>query len=66
MPRFDTSVAMRISRGLLRVVGLVFLLFAAALWSHAFAHAPGPELGDYAGLPINAADRQKAESWERI
>jgi len=25
---------------------------------------PGPELGDYAGLPINAADRQKAESWD--
>jgi hypothetical protein len=25
---------------------------------------PGPELGDYTGLPINAADRQKAESWD--
>jgi hypothetical protein len=25
--------------------------------------APGPELGDYTGLPINAADRQKAEAW---
>ena len=25
---------------------------------------PGPELGDYAGLPINAAVRQKAESWD--
>jgi hypothetical protein len=24
----------------------------------------GPELGDYAGLPINAAGRQKAESWD--
>ena len=24
---------------------------------------PGPELGDYTGLPINDADRQKAESW---
>jgi len=26
--------------------------------------APGPELGDYTGLPINAADRQKAEAWD--
>jgi hypothetical protein len=25
---------------------------------------PGPELGDYTGLPINAADRQKAEAWD--
>lgn len=25
---------------------------------------PGPELGDYAGFPINAALRQKAESWD--
>src|SRR5204863_2355352 len=25
---------------------------------------PGPELGDYPGLPINAAVRQKAESWD--
>ena len=24
---------------------------------------PGPELGDYAGLPLNAADRLRAESW---
>jgi hypothetical protein len=24
---------------------------------------PGPELGDYAGLPLNAADRQRAQSW---
>jgi len=23
---------------------------------------PGPELGDYAGLPLNAADRARAES----
>ena len=27
-------------------------------------YAPGPELGDYAGLPINAAARQKAEAWD--
>jgi hypothetical protein len=27
-------------------------------------YAPGPELGDYAGLPINAAVRQKAEAWD--
>ena len=25
---------------------------------------PGPELGDYTGLPINEAARQKAESWD--
>ncbi|OFV90875.1 MAG: hypothetical protein A3G76_04960 [Acidobacteria bacterium RIFCSPLOWO2_12_FULL_65_11] len=25
---------------------------------------PGPELGDYTGLPINAASRQKAEAWD--
>jgi hypothetical protein len=25
---------------------------------------PGPALGDYTGLPINAAARQKAESWD--
>jgi len=25
---------------------------------------PGPELGDYTGLPINAAARQKATSWD--
>jgi hypothetical protein len=25
---------------------------------------PGPELGDYTGLPINDAGRQKAESWD--
>jgi hypothetical protein len=25
---------------------------------------PGPELGDYTGLPINAAARQKAEAWD--
>ena len=24
---------------------------------------PGPELGDYAGLPLNAADRARASSW---
>ena len=23
----------------------------------------GPELGDYAGLPLNAADRARAQSW---
>src|SRR5471030_1413466 len=26
--------------------------------------APGPELGDYTGLPLNDADRQKAQSWD--
>ena len=25
---------------------------------------PGPELGDYTGLPINEAARLKADSWE--
>ena len=28
------------------------------------ARAPGSELGDYTGLPINAAARLKAESWD--
>ncbi len=27
-------------------------------------YGPGPELGDYTGLPINAAVRQKAEAWD--
>jgi hypothetical protein len=26
--------------------------------------APGPELGDYTGLPMNDADRQKADAWD--
>jgi len=26
--------------------------------------APGPELGDYTGLPLNDADRQKGEAWD--
>src|SRR5882757_8357020 len=26
--------------------------------------APGPELGDYTGLPLNDADRQKAQAWD--
>ena len=25
---------------------------------------PGPELGDYGGIPINAADRLRAQSWD--
>ena len=25
---------------------------------------PGPEIGDYLGLPINAADRLKADTWD--
>ena len=25
---------------------------------------PGPELGDYTGLPINAAARMRADSWD--
>lgn len=28
------------------------------------SYGPGPELGDYGGLPINAAGRRKAESWD--
>ena len=28
------------------------------------AYAAGGELGDYTGLPINAAERQRAESWD--
>ena len=26
--------------------------------------APGPELGDYTGIPVNAAVRQKADAWD--
>jgi len=26
--------------------------------------APGPELGDYTGLPLNDADRLKADAWD--
>src|SRR6476660_5558980 len=25
---------------------------------------PGPDLGDYTGLPLNNADRQKADAWD--
>jgi hypothetical protein len=25
---------------------------------------PGPDLGDYTGLPLNDADRQKADAWD--
>jgi hypothetical protein len=27
---------------------------------------PGPDIGDYLGLPINAAGRLHADSWERL
>lgn len=27
---------------------------------------PGPDLGDYTGLPLNDADRQKADSWDPL
>lgn len=27
-------------------------------------YGPGPELGDYAGVPLNAAARQRAEGWD--
>jgi hypothetical protein len=40
----------------------------SGVWSGTYAEDwpdrfPGPELGDYAGLPINAADRLRAQSW---
>jgi len=40
----------------------------AGVWAGTYAEDwpdrfPGPELGDYAGLPLNAADRLRAESW---
>jgi hypothetical protein len=28
------------------------------------SYGPGPELGDYAGMPITAAARQRAEAWD--
>ncbi|HEX7081252.1 MAG TPA: hypothetical protein VF329_09575 [Gammaproteobacteria bacterium] len=40
----------------------------AGVWSATYAEdwpdrIPGPELGDYAGLPLNDADRLRAQSW---
>jgi hypothetical protein len=40
----------------------------AGVWSGTYAEDwpdrfPGPELGDYAGLPLNDADRLRAQSW---
>jgi hypothetical protein len=40
----------------------------AGVWNARFSEdwpdrMPGPELGDYAGLPLNAADRMRAQSW---
>lgn len=40
----------------------------AGVWSAGYVEDwpdrfPGPELGDYAGLPLNAADRMRARSW---
>lgn len=40
----------------------------AGVWSGTYTEDwpdrfPGPELGDYGGLPINDADRMRAESW---
>ncbi|HLF11694.1 MAG TPA: hypothetical protein VJA26_10810 [Gammaproteobacteria bacterium] len=40
----------------------------AGVWSAGYVEDwpdrfPGPELGDYAGLPLNDADRHRAQSW---
>jgi len=40
----------------------------AGVWNAGYAEDwpdrfPGPELGDYAGLPLNDADRRRAQSW---
>lgn len=40
----------------------------AGVWSNTYAEdwpdrLPGPELGDYAGLPLNDANRLRAQSW---
>ncbi|HUI80360.1 MAG TPA: hypothetical protein VLY24_20685 [Bryobacteraceae bacterium] len=59
--------------------GFVLVLFLSALpalaqvdfsgeWAPRFyedqpERVPGPELGDYLGLPINAADRMRADTW---
>src|SRR5215475_10985768 len=33
-------------------------------YEDALERGPGPEIGDYAGLPINAAARLRADTWE--
>ena len=40
----------------------------AGVWNNGYSEDwpdrfPGPELGDYAGLPLNDADRARAQSW---
>ncbi len=38
--------------------------WAPRFYEDAPERGPGPELGDYLGLPINAAARMRAETWE--
>ncbi len=68
----------RRQRGVTILATLVSLLSASAAFAavdlaghwQSFRHedrllrGDGPDLGDYTGLPINAAARQKAESWD--
>jgi hypothetical protein len=68
-------LALRVSPAAIALVMLAFAWPAAAQvdiageWA-ARVHedqphrAPGAELGDYTGLPINAAARQKADTWD--
>jgi len=64
----------RINRGVAAMVGILVCSTASAQVNLAgqwagFYHEdepdrlPGPELGDYGGLPINAADRMRAQAW---
>ena len=39
-------------------------MWAAVLHEDFYDRIPGPELGEYTGIPINEAARQKAETWD--
>jgi glyoxylase-like metal-dependent hydrolase (beta-lactamase superfamily II) len=38
--------------------------WAPRLWEDQPERVPGPELGDYLGIPINEAARQRADTWD--
>ncbi len=68
-----SSVTARIGGGLLLLAFASTPAFAqadfAGTWGARYQEdfperIPGPELGDYLGLPINASARQFAESWD--
>lgn len=68
----------RLLRGFALVLSVLICAFSAlpaqaeknlaGVWAGTYAEDwpdrfPGPELGDYAGLPLNAANRLRAQSW---